>query len=105
MLHLANQPGRVRSSRLIHRWPGEIHPHSRSTLSGSLASSILPARPSFPPSAHRIIRHKIVVVSMRGVLGACALLAGFAEYLVPFGPAYLRRMPVLLILIGLVLIA
>jgi sulfite exporter TauE/SafE len=44
-------------------------------------------------------------VSIRAVLGVCALLAGIAEFVAPFGPLYLRRMPALLIIIGLVLLA
>jgi hypothetical protein len=44
-------------------------------------------------------------VSIRAVLGVGALLAGIAEFVNPFGPVYLRRMPALLILIGLVMLA
>jgi hypothetical protein len=44
-------------------------------------------------------------VTIRAVLAICALLAGIAEFVTPFGPLYLRRMPALLIIIGLVLLA
>jgi hypothetical protein len=45
------------------------------------------------------------LVSVRLVLGVCALILGIAEFVAPFGPIYLRRMPGLLVIIALVLLA
>ncbi len=45
------------------------------------------------------------LVSVRAVLGIAALILGIAEYVTPFGPMYMRRMPALLIVIALVLLA